>query len=511
MKAQLEVPTTRRYATLAAVCAASFTILLATSSMNVALPSLVSDLSASTRDLQWIVDGYNLAFASFVLAFGSLSDRYGRKGALLLGLSVFAAAAVAGSRATSPRELIAAQAVMGLGAALIFPTTLSIISNTFTERGERARAIGIWGAVTGMGGGLGPVLGGGLLEGFWWGSILITLALVAVGVAMAVALTVTTSRDPSVPRLDVGGLALSVLAVGSLVYTVIEAPARGWLSPMTTAGFTTAELLLVALVWWELHSAAPMLDVRLFRNPRFSAASSAVAFAYFALFGFIFLGTMYLQFVKGYSALGAGTRLLPVAGSIAVGSLVGTQLAVRIGNKAVVTAGLLLFTAAFTWISTADGATGYPSLVGQMVLVGLGLGATTGPATEAIMGAVSKEKAGIGSAMNDATRELGGTIGVAVLGSIYASIYASHLTGSGAAAGLPTQARGAAAESIGAAQQVAAAMPDATAAGALMHGATNAFLDGFSIACLVAAGVEDRQVNGGSCRRRRTAGVKQFG
>jgi EmrB/QacA subfamily drug resistance transporter len=489
MRARTRTPHEHRYATLAVVSVASFTILLATSAMNVALPSLVRELSASTRDLQWIVDGYNLAFASFVLAFGSLSDRYGRKGALLLGLSVFAIAAVAGSRAGSAHALIAAQAVMGLGAALIFPTTLSIISNTFTERRERARAIGIWGAVTGMGGGLGPVLGGGLLNGFWWGSILLTLALVAVVIALAVALTVTTSRDPATPRLDLGGLALSVLAVGSLVYTVIEAPSRGWLAPLTTAGFATAALLLIALVRWELSAPEPMLDVRLFRNLRFSAASSAVAFAYFALFGFIFLGTMYLQFVKGYSALGAGTRLLPVAGAIAVGSLLGTQLAVRIGNKVVVSAGMVLFATAFIWIATADGATGYPALVGQMVLIGLAVGSTTGPATEAIMGAVSKEKAGIGSAMNDATRELGGTLGVAVLGSVYVSSYAGQLTGSGGTVALPPQARHAAAESIGAAKLIAAAIPDPTAAAAFVHDATSAFLDGFHLACLVAAGV----------------------
>jgi EmrB/QacA subfamily drug resistance transporter len=482
-----ELSPVRRWGTLAVVSTASFLILLATSSINVALPSLVVDLSASTRDLQWIVDGYNLVFASFVLAFGSLSDRYGRKGALLTGLAVFGVAALAGSRAGNANQLIVAQAMMGLGAAMIFPTTLSILSNVFTERRERARAIGIWGAVTGIGGGLGPVLGGGLLTGFWWGSILLTFGIVAAVIAVAVALTVITSRDPSVPRLDSGGLFLSVAAVGSLVYTVIEAPHRGWLAPLTIAGFTAAQLLMVALVWWELRTAQPMLDVRLFRNPRFSAASGAVAFSYFALFGFIFLGTMYMQFVKGYSPLGLGVRLLPMAAATAVGSLVGTMLAVRIGNKAVMTTGMLLFAAVFAWISRDDTATGYPVFVGQMLMIGLGLGATTGPATEAIMGAVSKEQAGIGSAMNDATRELGGTLGVAVLGSIYASLYADHLTAANAA--LPAPARDAAAESIGAAQLVAAHLPDPAAAQALLHSATGAFLDGFSAACLAAAGV----------------------
>ncbi len=484
------MPRNRRpLAVLAVVCAASFLTMLATSAINAALPTLIGDLSASTNDLQWIVNGYNLAFASFVLAFGSLSDRYGRKGALLLGLTVFGGAAAAGSQAVSAEQLIAAQAVMGLGAALIFPTTLSIISNTFTERATRAKAIAVWGAVTGLGAGLGPVVGGGLLKGFWWGAILVCLALLAAGVAITVLAVVTTSRDPATPRLDLLGLTLSVLGVGALVYTVIEAPERGWLDPITCTGYGVSGECLFLLVVWELRCREPMLDVRLFRNPRFSAASMAIACAYFALFGFVFIGTQYMQFVKGYSPLSAGTRLLPIAAAIGVGSIVGTLLAVRIGNKIVVTTGMALLTADFLWLAGIDSATSYGELVATMVALGLGLGFTSAPATEAIMGVVSKEKAGIGSAMNDATRELGGTLGVAVVGSVFVSIYADQLTNSSGATALPPGARDVASESIGAAQAIAAGLPDAASAGALLDSATTAFLDGFGAGCLAAAGV----------------------
>ncbi|MGQ0467835.1 MAG: MFS transporter [Sporichthyaceae bacterium] len=474
---------------LATLCAGTFTIMLATSTMNIALPALVTDLQASTRDLQWIVDGYNLAFASFVLAFGSLSDRYGRKGALILGLAVFAGAAMVGSTADSTAQLTAAQVVMGLGAALIFPTTLSIISNVFTGRAARAKAIGIWGAAAGLGAGFGPMIGGAMTDIWSWrGSLLLLMALAA-GVAALSARYVHTSRDPSTPRLDLGGLALSVLAVGSLVFTIIEAPKHGWGSTETLAGFAVSLALFAALIGWELRSPEPMLDVRLFANPRFSAASGSLAFVYFAIFGFIFLGTQYLQFVLGYSPFEAGLRIAPFAVAMGVGSVVGTVLAVRIGNKLVVTAGLVLLAFSFAWISVDDTSTGYLVIVLQVVPMGLGAGLTSAPATEAIMGEVPKEKAGIGSAMNDATREFGGTLGVAVVGSIQASLYATSLADSSALAALPESVRGVAGDSLGAAQQVIAGIGDPALADAVAQASSDAFLSGFSVGCLVVAGV----------------------
>jgi EmrB/QacA subfamily drug resistance transporter len=479
----------RRTAILVTLCLAVFTINLDTTIVNVALPTLVRDLGASTRQLQWIVDAYTLVFAALVLAAGSVSDRVGRKGALLVGLAIFGAGSLIGSRCTSSGQLIAVRGLIGLGAAIIFPTTLSIIANVFTGRAERARAIGLWGAMTGLGVAAGPICGGWLLEQFWWGSVFLALVPVAAVVAALVAWRVPTSRDPQAPRLDLAGLTLSTAAIGMLVFTIIEAPEVGWAADRTVAGFAAAAVLLMLFVAWERHVDQPMLDVRLFRNLRFTAASGSVTVAFFALFGFIFMVTQYFQFLKAYSPFETGLRLLPVAGSIAAASIVGTKLAVRVGNKAIVSAGLASITIAFLWISTASTATPYLEIVGQMVVLGIGMGLTSAPATEAIMGVVPKEKAGIGSAMNDATRELGGTLGVAVIGSVFASLYASRLN---LPAGLPAQAAHAATESVGGAFIAAQEVADAglgPLATQLKAAAGSAFFDGFSAGCLVAAGI----------------------
>ncbi|WP_415651084.1 MFS transporter [Rhodococcus qingshengii] len=483
---------TSRRSVLLVLCAATLAISLATTAINVALPSLALDFQANNRELQWIVDAYNLLFATFVLAFGSLSDRYGRKGALLLGLTIFGGGAVGASFADSSGQLIAWQAVMGLGAAFVYPTTLSILSNVFTERTEKAKAIGIWGATTGVGVACGPILGGWLLEHLWWGSVFLALAAgaaIAIGVSAAV---VTTSRDPSAPRIDVGGLVLSVLAVGTLVYTVIEAPEHGWISAATLGGFALAAALLFAMVMWERNQDEPMIDVQLFTNMRFTAASAAVTFAYFALFGFIFLISQYFQLVRGFGPLDTGLKFIPVAASIAVGSVLGTILAVRLGNKLIVTVGLVLFSAAFLWISTLSESTSYTEIALQMIPLGLGLGLTAAPATEAIMGAVPPEKAGIGSGMNDATREVGGTLGVAIIGSVYASLYASSLASSDAAQNLPDDVRSAVEDSVGGAVIASGLLRTAgehNAAQTISDVANHAFLDGLASGSYVAAAV----------------------
>lgn len=479
----------RRRVVLLTLCLAAFTINLDTTIVNVALPTLVRDLNASTRQLQWIVDSYNLVFAALVLAAGSVSDRFGRKGVLLTGLGIFAAGSLLGSRASSPGQLIAIRGVIGLGAAVIFPATLSILTNVFTERSERAKAIGVWGAMTGVGVAAGPICGGWLLDHFWWGSVFAALAPVAAVVAAMTALWVPTSRDPNTPRLDFMGLAISTATIGTLVFTIIEAPEAGWLTGRTLAGFTIAAVLLAMFVRWERRVAQPMLDVDLFRNLRFTAASGSVTISFFALFGFIFMVTLYFQFLKGYSPFSTGLRLLPVAISVGAASVIGTKLALRLGNKAIVSIGLASMGIAFLWISTASAATPYLELAGQMVVLGIGMGLTSAPATEAIMGVVPKEKAGIGSAINDATRELGGTLGVAVIGSVFASLYAARLA---LPRGLPPQAAQAARESVGGAFVAAQRVADAglgPAAVQLRAAAARAFFDGFAVGCLVAAGV----------------------
>lgn len=476
---------TNRGAALAVLLLASLAINVDTTIVNIALPSLVRQLDASTRELQWIVDAYALTFAALVLAAGSLSDRYGRKGALLTGLAVFGLATTAGGFVDSPGALIAVRAVMGVGAAIIFPATLSIISNIFTERVERARAIGLWGATTGLGVALGPITGGWLLEHFWWGSVFVAMAPVAALAFVTAAKVLPTSRDPHTPRLDLAGLVLSSIAVGALVFTLIEAPERGWTSAATLAGFAVAAIAAAAFVSRERRTSNPMLDVTLFRNLRFSAASGSIMVAFFALAGFVFLITQYFQFLRGQSPLDTGVRMLPVAISLVLGSIVGVRLSVTIGNKVVVAAGLALVGTSYAWTSFASTATPYLEIAAQMVLIGLGMGFTTAPATEAIMGEVPKEKAGIGSAVNDATRQLGATLGVAVIGSVFSSLYVSRLDAR--ATGVPPEAFDRARDSIGAAVAVAAQL--GPAGERFLGVAQGAFFSGFQAGCLVAAGV----------------------
>jgi EmrB/QacA subfamily drug resistance transporter len=473
---------------LVALLLAAFAINLDTTLVNVALPALVRELHATTTQLQWVVDAYNLVFAALLLTFGSLSDRFGRKGMLLAGLTVFGAASLAGGFTTSPAALIAARSVMGLGAAMTFPATLSLISNVFTERRERARAIGLWGAIAGVAIALGPIVGGWLLEHFSWSSIFIAMAPVAaVAIALVIA-SVPTSRNTDAAPVDIPGLVLSAAAMGLLVFTIIEAPDYGWTSVRSLLGFAVSAVLLAVFIWWEQRTRYPMLDVRLFRNMRFSAASGAVTVAFFTLLGFIFLITLYFQFVRGYAPLSTGVRLLPVALSVGVGSVAGTQLAVRFGTKLIVTVGLVAMAGFYVWAAaTASATLSYGIIAAQMVVYGLGMGLTSAPATESIMGAVSRRQAGVGSAVNDTTRLLGGTLGVAVIGSVYASLYGSRLTAT-LPAGLPGRVSDIAHQSLGAAYAVSGQVPGAL--GQAIHtAATNAFLHGLSIGCLVAGGV----------------------
>jgi EmrB/QacA subfamily drug resistance transporter len=476
---------------LTALLLAAFMINLDTTIVNVALPTLVRELHASTVQLEWIVDAYNLLFAALVLAAGNLGDRVGRKGVLLAGLVLFGASSFAGGLGNSPGELIAARAVMGIGAALIFPATLSLLTNVFTERRERARAIGLWGASTGVGIAVGPIIGGWLLEHFSWPSVFFALVPFAAAAAVLVALAVPTSRDPEAPPADRPGLVLSTAAMAVLIYTIIEAPNRGWEAGLSIAGFIAAAVLLVAFVAWERRVREPMLDINLFRNLRFSAASGAVTITFFSLMGFIFVITLYFQFLKGYGPLSTGVRLLPVATLTGITSVLGTRLAVQSGTKLVVSGGMVCLATGLAWASTASTSTSYPIIAAQMVFIGSGIGLTSAPATESIMGAVSAAKAGVGSAVNDATRITGATLGVAVIGSIYASIYASRL-----ADALPGQVPGAVADgaqrSVGTAFGIAANL-DAAGRPALAQGlheaASNAFLDGFQTSVLVAVAV----------------------
>lgn len=477
---------------LVALLLAAFLINLDTTLVNVALPAMVRELHATTSQLQWVVDSYNLAFAALLLTFGSLSDRFGRKGMLLAGLAVVGGASLAGGFTTSPAQLIAARSVMGLGAAMTFPATLSLISNVFTGRRERARAIGLWGAIGGVAIAMGPIVGGWLLEHYSWTAIFIAMAPVAAAAAILVALAVPFSKDADAAAVDIPGLVLSSAAMALLVFTVIEAPTYGWGAVRSVAGFAGSAVLLVAFIVAERRAAHPMLDVRLFRNMRFSAASGAVTVSFFTLFGFIFLMTQYFQFIRGYGPLSTGIRLLPVALAVGAGSVAGTQLAVRAGTKLVVTTGLIAMAAFYGWVAMTTSATlSYGIIAAQMVTYGLGMGLTSAPATESIMGAISRRKAGVGSAVNDSTRLVGGTLGVAVIGSVYASVYGSRLTATMPAA-VPGRLAAIAHQSLGAAYTAAAKIAadgHPVPGQGLLHASTNAFLHGLTVGCLVASGV----------------------
>lgn len=477
----------RRWLILAVLCLSLFLVVVDNTIVNVALPTLARDLGATTSQLQWIVDAYSLVFAGLLLAMGGLGDRFGRKGALQLGLLAFAAMSTAAAFAQSAGQLILARGAMGIGAALVFPATLAILTNVFTDPTERAKAIGAWAGVSGLAVALGPITGGWLLAHFWWGSVFfVNLPIVALALVAGQAV-LPTSRDTTAGRLDVGGFVLSIAAVSLLVYTVIEAPRHGWTDMQTLGGLLAAGALLAGFVRRERTVADPLLDVGVFANPRFAAASGAVTVSMFALFGFIFLITQYLQFVRGYDTLSAGVHTLPFAVAAGLTAPTGARLALRFGTKTVVAGGLGLMTAGFLLASAlAADASYWRAVVPAMVLIAAGLGLVGAPSTEAIMGALPAEKAGVGSAVNDTTRELGGTLGVAIVGSVFASLYGSRLADALAGLPVPPAAAAAARESMAAAMALVAQAPEAAQA-PLAAAARQAFMDGLAAGSKVAA------------------------
>jgi EmrB/QacA subfamily drug resistance transporter len=476
----------RRWATLAILCVSLLVIVIDNTIVNVALPTLVRDLGTSVSDLQWVVDAYTLVFAGLLLTAGSLGDRFGRKGALTAGLVVFGGASAAAAFSGGVGSLIAARAVMGIGAALIMPATLSILTNVFTDARERALAIGLWSGVAGIAVALGPVAGGFLLEHFWWGSVFIVNVPIVVAAIVAGHFLVPTSRNPERPKLDLVGAGLSIVGLGALVAAIIEAPSYGWTDPMILAGFAVAVVALAAFVAWERHIDEPMLDVRFFANPRFTAASMNVTLVFFALFGFIFLATQYLQFVLGYSAFEAGLRTLPFAFALMILAPLSSKAVQWFGTKRVVVTGMLLFAAGLVVASTSTVDSGYDIVMAAMVLMGAGMGLSVAPATESIMGSLPLHQAGVGSAVNDTSREVGGALGVAIVGSMLSSLYASDLNAKLPAA-VPSQVRNAADQSVGAALQVSAQLGRVGAP--LADAARESFVYAMSRASLVTAAV----------------------
>jgi EmrB/QacA subfamily drug resistance transporter len=442
----------RRWWTLVVLSVSLLVISLDNTILNVALPTIERDLEASAGDLQWIVDSYTLVFAGLLLTMGSLGDRFGRRLALVAGLVVFGAGSLLSALAPGADALIASRALMGLGGALIMPSTLSILTNVFPAE-ERPKAIGIWAAVAGLGIAIGPVSGGWLIEHFDWGAVfLVNLPIVVLALAAAPAL-VPESRDPEQSRLDPLGAVLSTAGLGVLTWSIIEAGERGFADGLVLGGFSFAAVALAAFVAWELRTSSPMLDVRLFRVRRFSGASVSIALVFFSLFGAIFFLTTYLQSVMDYDALAAGLRVTPVAIGLVLGGPISAKLAARIGTRSVVAGGLVVVAAALLLLSGADADSGYGLIAASLVLLGFGMGTTMAPATESIMSSLPLAHAGVGSAMNDTVRMVGGTLGVAVLGSLLSSRYGGDMDG--AVEGLPEPAAAAAEDSIGHASAVA--------------------------------------------------------
>jgi len=473
----------RRWKTLRVLAMSLVIIGLDNTILNVALPSLQEHFDASGSTLQWMVDSYLVSFAGLLLTLGTLGDRFGRKLALQTGIALFGLSSLAVLFVETSTQLIAVRALMGVGGAMIMPATLSIIANVF-PREERAKAIGVWAGTASVGIGLGPLLGGLLLEYFDWYSVFLVNVPVALVAFLAGTRLVPESRDPNPGRFDVPGALLSIGALVALIDALIEAPETGWLEPTILGAFGLSLALGAAFVAWELRTASPMLDLSLFRNPRFSVGSLSISFASFSLFGAIFVMTQFLQFAKDYSPLEAGAAMVPLAFGLILGATRATKVAASVGTKRVVAAGLIGLgaTLSTTLLWTSD-MPYWP--IGLWFFAGaLSMGFIIGPATGSVMGAVPKEKSGVASAMNDVTRQVGGSLGTAVIGSLITSLYGSRVAD--AAAGLPEGTQSAVKDSIGSADAVAANLP-ADQAAALAHSAASAFTDALGLGLCAAA------------------------
>ena len=478
----------RRWWILAVLCLSVLLVVVDNTIVNVALPTISRDLHASTSALQWVVDGYTLSFAGLLLLGGNLGDRLGRRRFLQVGLVLFGTFSVVAALSRSTGELIAARALMGFAAALVYPATLAILNNVFTAARERAIAIGVWSAVSGLAVAIGPVSGGALLRHFSWSSVFYVSVPVVVLAVAGGRLLLPESRDPKAGRFDPLGAILSIAGITLLTWSIIEAPQHGWWSFATVGGIGGSLVILSGFAWWQARRPDPMLDVRLFRNPRFSAASAAIALSFFGLFGFIFMITQYFQVVRDYDPLGAGIATLPFAFVTAGFSPVAMLLMRRFGTKLVVAAGLLLMSGGFVIAATTEVSSPYwGKVIIAMALMAAGLGLTTGPATDAIMGALPPGKSGAGSAVNDTTREVGGTLGVAIVGSVLNSAYGSHVLSGLTALGAPASIGHVAGQSVVAGMNVAARFP-APLRGAAEAAVRNAFVTGLHRGSLVAAG-----------------------
>jgi EmrB/QacA subfamily drug resistance transporter len=470
----------RRWWTLGVLCLSLLIVFGGNSTLNVALPTLSRDLGASDSELQWVVAIYSLVFAGLLFTSGALGDRFGRKGALQFGLGTFFVASLLASQATDISQIIACRAAMGVGAAFIMPSTLSILVNVFPPH-ERAKAIAIWATTTGIAGSIGPVITGWVLGHFWFGSaFLVYLPVIAVAFVGGW-FFVPKSRDPEESSIDPLGALLSIVGVSALVYGFIEAPDKGWGAPVTLIAFAVAAVVLALFVLWELRTDEPMLDMRYFRNPNFSVGSGAMMLVFLAMYGVMLLMTQYFQLVLGFSALDTAIRLLPIAVIMLVVTPFTPRIVQRFGANRSVAFGMLLIALGFGLFTQLGINTSFVYCWLCLAPLMTGVSLSMSPMTASIMSAVPESRAGAGSAMNDATRELGAALGIAVLGSIASSQYSSHLHD--ALTRIPASMRGTASASIAGALEVAKGLP-ARAGAVFADAAQTAFVDGIRVAAI---------------------------
>lgn len=473
----------RRWFLLAIMCLSLVMVVMSVAGLNVAIPSLQTDLHATATELQWIIDAYALIFAALLLPAGALGDRFGRKRALLLGLTIFALGSAVGGLATSAPQIIVGRVVNGIGAAFVMPATLSLITTIFPPE-ERSKAIAMWAGFAGAGGALGPIVSGGLLDRFWWGSAFLVNVPIVLAVVIAVTIFSPTSKDPDATPLDPMGALFSLLGLGGLVFGIIEGPERGWSDSFVIAGFVLAAVMLTGFVLWEKRSTHPMLPLTFFRDRRMSVGSGVVTIAFFVMFGLFFGFTFYLQFVRSYSPLSAGLATLPLAVALVAVAPRSAALAARMGSGRVMAIGFVLVAAGFAVLAFIEPSTPYLVLVLALVLLGCGMSLTAAPATGSIMSSVPHAKAGVGSAVNDTTREVGGALGIAVLGSILTAVYRSSINLDGLT--LPPPVHDAARESVGAATVLGRTVPGA---GELVNRAGEAYTHAFNVTSRVAVGL----------------------
>lgn len=473
----------RRWYTLAVLCLSLMIVTVGNSSLNVAIPTLSRELHATASQLQWVIAIYSLVFAGLLFSTGALGDRFGRKGALQLGLVLFLAGCVTATFSTEMWQLIASRAVMGVGAAFIMPSTLSILVNVFPPH-ERTKAIATWAGVTGAAGAIGPVASGFLLGHFWYGAVfLVNIPIVIIALVSGWFL-VPKSKDPEQGRLDPVGAVLSVIGVVAIVYGLIEAPDKGWTSGVTLASFALGAITLAVFVLWERRQEEPMLDIRYFRNGAFSTGTAGMILVFMAMYGVMFLITQYFQLILGYTPLDSAIRFLPMAPIMIIVAPLTPRISARFGANRTVSAGLALVALALFAFRALDVNTSYWYILACVVPMISGMALSMSPMTSAIMSAVPPRRAGAGSAMNDATRELGAALGIAVMGSIAASHYASGIDA--LTTNLPVAAQEAARSSLAGAIGTAARLP-AEAGQALLTGAQNSFIEGVHGAVTIGA------------------------